>query len=117
MMIIPTVHLSLPEAVYRELRREAEELGIQITDLIKILIKEGLERRRNNSAQNNGGSAGVNVDKNVLEEILGRLYYLEGMLVTLSETVKFLSFKIEELETSSSEELNLEPIVIPPKRE
>ena len=118
MSSIPTVHLSLPESVYRELRKEAEQLGIQITDLIKVMIRESLERRKaQNNFRNNNGNATSSTDKNLLEEILGRLYYLEGMLTTLSETVKFLSFKIEELEASSSEELGLEPIVIPPKRE
>ncbi|MCE4628395.1 MAG: hypothetical protein F7C34_04525 [Desulfurococcales archaeon] len=40
---MPTVHLSLPEKVYRELKQKAAELGIQVTDLIKIYINNGLQ--------------------------------------------------------------------------
>ncbi len=40
---MPTIHLSLPEWMYDELKRKAEELGIQMTDLVKMYIKDGVE--------------------------------------------------------------------------
>ncbi len=41
---MPTVHLSLPEKVYSELKLKAAEMGIQVTDLIKIFIQMGLRK-------------------------------------------------------------------------
>ncbi|AOL17095.1 hypothetical protein BFU36_10700 [Sulfolobus sp. A20] len=40
---MPTIHLSLPEWMYDELKQKADELGIQMTDLVKLYIKKGLE--------------------------------------------------------------------------
>ncbi|BDB98874.1 hypothetical protein [Saccharolobus caldissimus] len=40
---MPTIHLSLPEWMYDELKQKADELGIQMTDLVKLFIKKGLE--------------------------------------------------------------------------
>ncbi len=41
---MPTVHISLPSKTYEELKQKAGDLGIQVTDLIKIYIRNGLER-------------------------------------------------------------------------
>ncbi len=43
---MPTIHLSLPEGVYRELRKYADYMGVQITDLVKFMINKGLEELR-----------------------------------------------------------------------
>ncbi|EZQ10817.1 hypothetical protein CM19_03000 [Candidatus Acidianus copahuensis] len=40
---MPTIHLSIPEWMYDELKRKAEDMGIQVTDLVKFYIKEGIE--------------------------------------------------------------------------
>jgi|ECHnycMinimDraft_1075156.scaffolds.fasta_scaffold00027_18 hypothetical protein len=41
---MPTIHLSIPESLYIELKRRAEEVGIQITDLVKMYIRDGLQQ-------------------------------------------------------------------------
>jgi len=50
---MPTVHLALPEGVYNELKNRAAELGIQVTDLIKLYIKIGLDRSYGTSQADN----------------------------------------------------------------
>lgn len=39
---MPTVHISIPDKLYQELKEVADIYDIQITDLIKILIKSYL---------------------------------------------------------------------------
>jgi len=41
---MPTIHLSIPESLYIELKRRAKEVGIQITDLVKMYIRDGLQQ-------------------------------------------------------------------------
>ncbi|MCE4617559.1 MAG: hypothetical protein F7C32_03130 [Desulfurococcales archaeon] len=40
---MPTVHLSVPDRIYSQLKQKAAEMGIQVTDLIKLYINEGLK--------------------------------------------------------------------------
>lgn len=40
---MPTIHLSLPEQLYSELKKRSEEMGIQMTDLVKVMIRNALE--------------------------------------------------------------------------
>ncbi|NAZ12223.1 MAG: hypothetical protein GU361_05820 [Desulfurococcales archaeon] len=39
---MPTIHISVPDKLYQELKEVSENYDIQITDLIKILIKNYL---------------------------------------------------------------------------
>ncbi len=40
---MPTIHVSVPESVYEELKRRAAEMGVQITDLVRFYIRNGLK--------------------------------------------------------------------------
>lgn len=73
---MPTVHLSLPSKTYEELRRKAGELGIQVTDIIKIYIKNGLEKGFS------GGSC-----ENELETIETKIKLLEDNVRQLRKMV------------------------------
>ncbi len=98
---MPTVHLSLPEKVYRQLKERAAEMGIQVTDLIKIYITRGLT----------GGVAspavGVSDEAfNKLAEKVERLekklasqrILLEGRYKEVEELVRYVLERIEMLE-------------------
>lgn len=84
---MPTVHLSLPEAVYRELKRRAEGLGIQVTDLIKMYISNGIRGATFTVSSNDG-----------FERVNERLIYIEGKLVQISELINYLVRKVRDLE-------------------
>ena len=83
---MPTVHLSLPEALYERLRETAEEMGIQVTDLIKLYIKQGLESSGNSRQKDSTEKRIEAIEENVL--------YLMAMYsqlnVMLSEVLKKL---------------------------
>ncbi|MEB3859631.1 MAG: hypothetical protein LRS43_00305 [Desulfurococcales archaeon] len=102
---MPTVHLSLPDNVYQELRRRSGELGIQITDLIKLYIKLGIDR---------GFSQQSHVDKESLEVLARKVDRLEkdvrvktaiveGKYRQLEETLNYILERIELLEDMVSE--------------
>jgi len=86
---IPTVHLSVPENLYRELRSRAEELGIQITDLIKMYIVMGLRKEFNIN------STDINSSKDLLSS---KVVYIEGRLAQISKLIENLIGKVSELE-------------------
>lgn len=97
---MPTVHLSLPSETYEELKKRAGQLGIQITDLIKLYIKLGIER---------GFTAQRPLDESqILElskrldvvdrEVRIRLTRLEGKYREVDETLSYIIERIELLE-------------------
>ncbi len=90
---IPTVHISLPEKLYSRLKRIASDMGIQITDLIKMFIKAGLD----------GGtivtSNAPNIPSNAtLSKVEKEVSYLKGRVYIMDLVIKDLQSKIEELE-------------------
>ncbi len=87
---IPTVHVSLPEGMYEELRRVATSMGIQITDLIKMYIRLGL--------QDSLISGGYSQYANGFKELVDRLIYIEGKIALLDETLRETVKKLQELE-------------------
>ncbi|MCX8209117.1 MAG: hypothetical protein N3G79_05715 [Sulfolobales archaeon] len=87
---IPTVHVSLPESVYEELRRVASSMGIQITDLIKMYIRLGL--------QESLISEGRFSNSEDLKEIANKLVYIEGKLTLLDETLRETVRRLQEVE-------------------
>lgn len=104
--IVPTVHLSLPETLYNDLREVAAELGIQITDLIKIMIREGIEARRaviqeRRRKQEEATEALIQILEKIeklqqqLEEYQA---YVEGELYRMSQKVGSLSKRLTKLE-------------------
>ncbi len=110
---MPTIHLSVPESMYRELKREAEKMGVQVTDIVKMFIKQGLneirreeERRREREyASNNQLAEVMKAIEGLRKDIEARLTYLEGRLFQLNSIVEYVVNKIEEIEEVSEEEV------------
>ena len=118
---MPTIHLSVPERMYRELKREAEKLGIQVTDLVKMFIKQGLDQIRRNELREEEQYNTTKLDQilKLIEQLRNdmeaRFAYLEGRIYQLNEVVKHVTRRIEELESGVSEgEEIMEPEIIPP---
>ncbi len=111
---MPTVHLSLPDRVYRELKKEAEALGIQVTDLIKIYINAGL----------NGGhimgrprsSEDIAEVKKVVAELSQaldeRFSILESRIYNLRKLLSSINRRVSELEEAVDE---IRPAVVEPE--
>ncbi|MEN2999711.1 MAG: hypothetical protein ABDH61_03965 [Acidilobaceae archaeon] len=98
---MPTVHLAIPDKTYEELRTRASEMGIQVTDLIKLYIKMGLEK----GPGEEGGAAHAlskKVDK-VERELKLKGTYLEGKIRELEETLSYIIERLEILEESIGE--------------
>ncbi|MCS7107621.1 MAG: hypothetical protein NZ902_05930 [Acidilobaceae archaeon] len=98
---MPTVHLAIPDKTYEELRARASEMGIQVTDLIKLYIKMGLEK---GPAEENGATHALSrkVDK-VERELKLKSTYLEGKIRELEETLSYIIERLEILEESVGE--------------
>ncbi|HIP85770.1 MAG TPA: hypothetical protein EYH17_03900 [Pyrodictium sp.] len=110
---MPTVHLSLPEAVYRELKEAAAEMGVQVTDLIKFFIREGLEKIRKERLEKKRRAQQEATElllqlmmqleelKNTVEERLasieGDLYRLQVGMQSLKKRVSKLEDLVEEM--------------------
>ncbi|AWR98799.1 hypothetical protein [Metallosphaera hakonensis] len=90
---MPTIHLSIPEWMYEELKRKAEDMGIQVTDLVKFYIKNGMEGKNEESPRNE------NTEK--LEE---SVTYLEARVAQLDLLVMELVRKLKVLEESEDDE-------------
>ncbi len=124
---MPTIHLSVPESMYRELRKEAEKMGVQVTDVVKMFIKQGLDKVKKEEEQR---KAVEYVSNNQLTEIMkaieglrkdidARLTYLEGRLFQLNSVVEYVVNKIEEFEEAKEENMEAdvettEILVAPP---
>ncbi len=83
---MPTVHLSLPEQVYRELKEYASEMGIQVTDLIKMFIKEGVDKLRKEREERMKRSLQRSTE--LLLEILHRVEELERKISERLEAIE-----------------------------
>ncbi len=114
---MPTIHLSLPEAVYREVKRYSEHLGVQMTDLVKFMINKGLEELREKYGRSRDEELAntVNLLASTLESIDKRLQLLELRLkeqeIRMKEFMDTVESRISDLEMSV-QELS-EPIVEP----
>jgi len=91
---LPTIHLSLPESLYEELKRRAEDLGVQVTDLVKFYIREGLERKE--------GEEEKEKDKRY-EKLEETVAYLEAKVAQLDMLVEELVQKLLEKEGEDEE--------------
>ncbi len=95
---MPTVHLSLPDSVYRKLRERAGELGIQITDLIKIYIKNGLDGFHvGNREPESVGILARKVEK-LEKELRAKTILLEGRYRETTEILNYVMERMEQLE-------------------
>ena len=97
---MPTVHLSLPEKTYRELKQKAAELGIQVTDLIKFFIRMGLE---NGLAGPQAGRSKTNRElekkaEEALKEALSTKLHVMGKIREMEAYIEFLMDRLEQLE-------------------
>ncbi len=121
---MPTVHLSIPDKTYRELKYYAEKFGVQITDIIKFFIKQGLE----DLYEKHGRPAGRDIEEK-LDMLIKNVEELrrEFALMKLSikeqenrsrEIYRELSSRIEELELTLQEirEPVAEPELVDVKR-
>jgi len=88
------VHLSLPEKIYSELKDLASGMGIQVTDLIKMFIKQGLYGDLNVS----NSLIGKKIE-NYSEDIT----YLKGKIFVLESLISDLLSKSEEFERRLNE--------------
>ncbi len=87
---MPTIHLSIPSRVYDELKREAESYGMQITDVVKFFIREGLERRKEKLRRIKGESEKVEI----LEM---EIMYLKDIVEEMFRMIEDLKESIEEI--------------------
>lgn len=88
---MPTIHLSLPESLYEELRRKADDMGVQITDLVKFFIKQGIEGKEDNGQENG-------------EQYEESVAFLEAKVAQLDAMVSELVKKIKLLEEGEDED-------------
>lgn len=95
---MPTVHVSLPDSIYRELKRRAAELGIQVTDLVRIYVKEVLEGACSKAASEEAVS-GVAEKVDVLEKQLkAEIIKLRGKQRELEELFQYVLERMEMIE-------------------
>lgn len=99
---MPTVHLSLPNSVYTRLKEKAASMGIQVTDLIKIYIKMGLDGRLE---EGGGKDKELEALYNKIDELERRVrsntvgvITMRGKLREIEELVAYLIQRIETLE-------------------
>ncbi|MFP3265088.1 MAG: hypothetical protein RXO54_04570 [Acidilobus sp.] len=98
---MPTVHLSLSDAMYKQLKEKSDEIGIQITDLIKLYIKMGLQ---GGLASKQEGSADVlmanlsnRLDK-VERDLKLKVTMMEGRYRQLEEALDYILQRLDTLE-------------------
>lgn len=93
---MPTIHLSVPEAIYKDLREIAGEYGLQITDLVKVFIKEGIERRAEKKRKRS-------YDEERVEILEGEIFRLRNTVEELYRKLEELTDKIEEIRSPTIE--------------
>uniref|UniRef100_A0A7J3ZJC9 Uncharacterized protein n=1 Tax=Fervidicoccus fontis TaxID=683846 RepID=A0A7J3ZJC9_9CREN len=95
---MPTIHLSIPESLYRELKEVAEMYDIQVTDLVKIFIRSNIKLARMGVL-----SPSSTDSSRKIEELEKRLEEMERVLntrlelhETLIRTISKMLHKLEE---------------------
>lgn len=95
---MPTIHLSVPESLYRELKEVAEKYDIQVTDLVKIFIRSNIKLAKMGVLS---PSSTDSTEK--LEELERRLDQVERALNTklelyesLIKAISKMIYKLEE---------------------
>lgn len=101
---MPTVHLALPESIYNELKSRAAELGIQVTDLIKLYIKMGLDKSYGLGSGDSEVIASLSRKVDKLErELRVKITIIDGKVRELDETLRYIIERLEILEEVLSE--------------
>jgi hypothetical protein len=101
---LPTVHLSIPDKMYQELKARAASMGIQVTDIIKMFIQFGLKNGL--AGMMEGGSQELKRDVQNIESRLTRLekkvntdiMYVKGKVKEFEEMFNFLIERMDQLE-------------------
>lgn len=102
---MPTVHLSLPDNTYRELKKRAGDMGIQVTDLIKLYIKLGLEKgfaSRGSEDQAVVMELASKIDR-IEKDVRRKYMMLEGRYRHMEEMINYILERLESLEDLVSE--------------
>jgi uncharacterized protein (UPF0305 family) len=86
---VPTIHLSLPESLYNELKEYAAEMGVNITDLVRMMIREGLEKYR----------------REKMERMRRKEEKLTQMMLQVMESIEQLRKELQEFRTYTEGEL------------
>ncbi|AAK42551.1 hypothetical protein SULI_01030 [Saccharolobus solfataricus] len=94
---MPTIHLSLPEWMYDELKQKADELGIQMTDLVKLFIKKGLEGDFEREEENEEKRTNAKYDESIAF-LEAKVAQLDALLVEVLKKLEMLEEKDEEEE-------------------
>ncbi len=112
---VGTVHLTLRESVHERLREYAAEMGVPVTDLIKIFILEGLKRLEAERAERIKKARGQEAAQafaqvlarlEQLEELLNeKLTIIEGDMYRLEKKLTSLRRRVERLEEIVEEKL------------
>jgi cell fate (sporulation/competence/biofilm development) regulator YmcA (YheA/YmcA/DUF963 family) len=77
---MPTIHLSVPDRVYRDLKEAAEVYGIQITDLIKVFIRNNIDLAKQGKLTANSSS---NME---IQELRGKVEELSRIIEEMQRT-------------------------------
>ncbi|MEM0363056.1 MAG: hypothetical protein QXH75_04560 [Sulfolobaceae archaeon] len=99
---MPTIHLSLPEWMYDELKQKADELGIQMTDLVKIFIKKGLEEDSEEEKDEEENKRDAKYEESIAF-LEAKVAQLDSLLLEVLKKLQML----EEEKESEDEEVEL----------
>ena len=104
---MPTVHISIPSKMYEELKKKAAEIGIQVTDLIKLYIRQGLQNGlmpisfaspEEMKAPIGGSGEELKALKRTIQELRREIINLKGKYHETMEFYKYLNERIDTLE-------------------
>ncbi len=122
---MPTVHLSIPDRMYSELKKAAESIGIQVTDLIKMVLNENLPLIKKGLITQVSPAGLERID--ALEKIIIDMQYrlesekrkndytakmIISMIKKLEERISDLELELEELKEKLGLEAYIEPELI-----
>ena len=119
---MPTIHLSVPDHVYEKLKKAASVYNIQVTDLIKILIRSNLDdalegRLGPGESAARLGELEARLEEmrreydQALENIRQAVKTLSSMIVDLDRRLGNLEMDVEELKEAAG----LTNVVIEPE--
>ena len=77
---MPTVHVTMPSAMYDELQRIAREMGLSVSGLIKLLVSEGLERLKSERLSRRRRLLEDEQAVEVLTELMARVEKLQQLV-------------------------------------
>ncbi|BCU69543.1 hypothetical protein [Stygiolobus caldivivus] len=92
---VPTIHLSLPESLYEELKKRADDMGVQITDLVKFYIRMGVKGSFDEDKDDRDDDKYSKMEENMI--------YLEARIAQLETLVSELMRKVSDNEAEDEE--------------